>query len=70
LGPPGSAKIDQQITRLTPSLNDKTRLSNSLHPDKCATVDEGNNRVNMTWGPLAMTKPAAPSGPPLGTRLF
>jgi hypothetical protein len=31
---------------------------------------QGNNRVNIAWGPLAMTKPAVPSGPPLGTRLF
>ena len=27
-----------------------------------ATVDEGNNWVNMKWGPLAMTSPMAPNG--------
>jgi hypothetical protein len=31
-----------------------------------ATVDEGNNWVNMKWGPLAMTSPMAPNGSPLG----
>ena len=31
-----------------------------------ATVDEGNNWVNMKWGPLAITSPMAPSGAPLG----
>ena len=31
-----------------------------------ATVDEGNNWVNIKWGPLAMTSPMAPSGSPLG----
>ncbi len=31
-----------------------------------ATVDEGNNWVNMKWGPLAMTSPMAPNGTPLG----
>jgi hypothetical protein len=31
-----------------------------------ATVDEGNNWVNIKWGPLAMTSPMAPNGEPLG----
>jgi hypothetical protein len=38
-----------------------------------ATVDEGNNWINMTWGPLSLTNPAVVgsngqygSGPPLG----
>ena len=31
-----------------------------------ATVDEGNNWVNIKWGPLAMTSPMAPSGSALG----
>jgi hypothetical protein len=31
-----------------------------------ATVDEGNNWVNMKWGPLAMTSPMAPNGDSLG----
>jgi hypothetical protein len=31
-----------------------------------ATVDEGNNWVNLKWGPLAQTSPMAPSGSPLG----
>jgi hypothetical protein len=31
-----------------------------------ATVDEGNNWVNMKWGPLAMTSPMAPYGDSLG----
>ncbi|HWI69075.1 MAG TPA: IPT/TIG domain-containing protein, partial [Nitrospiraceae bacterium] len=31
-----------------------------------ATVDEGNNWVNMKWGPLAMTSAMAPAGAPLG----
>jgi hypothetical protein len=30
-----------------------------------ATVDEGNNWVNMKWGPLAMTSPMTPNGTPL-----
>ncbi len=30
-----------------------------------ATVDEGNNWVNMKWGPLAMTSPMSPNGTPL-----
>ena len=64
------SKDRSENSRSIPRLNDKTRLTNSLCPDKCATVDEGNNRINITWGPLAMTKPAAPSGPPLGTLLF
>jgi len=31
-----------------------------------ATVDEGNNWVNIKWGPLAMTSPMAPNGSALG----
>jgi hypothetical protein len=31
-----------------------------------ATVDEGNNWVNIKWGPLAMTSPMAPNGSSLG----
>jgi hypothetical protein len=31
-----------------------------------ATVDEGNNWVNMKWGPLAMTSPMSPNGSLLG----
>jgi hypothetical protein len=31
-----------------------------------ATVDEGNNWVNIKWGPLAITSPMAPSGSALG----
>ena len=31
-----------------------------------ATVDEGNNWVNMKWGPLAMTSPMSPNGESLG----
>lgn len=30
-----------------------------------ATVDEGNNWVNIKWGPLAMASPMAPNGSPL-----
>jgi hypothetical protein len=31
-----------------------------------ATVDEGNNWVNIKWGPLALTSPMTPSGSSLG----
>ena len=31
-----------------------------------ATVDEGNNWVNIKWGPLAMTSPMTPNGSSLG----
>jgi hypothetical protein len=31
-----------------------------------ATVDEGNNWINIKWGPLALTSPMSPSGTPLG----
>jgi hypothetical protein len=33
----------------------------SLTP--AATVDEGNNWLNMTWGPLSLTNPATTGGP-------
>ncbi len=43
----------------------------SLTP--AATVDEGNNWINLTWGPLSLTNPAVQGtdlnyggGPPLG----
>ncbi|PYT76704.1 MAG: hypothetical protein DMG40_25610 [Acidobacteria bacterium] len=47
--PPGisDATVPNPIFNLTPS----------------ATVDEGNNWVNIAWGPLSMTNPAVAAGP-------
>ena len=49
LVPPGisDATVPNPIFNLTPS----------------ATVDEGNNWVNISWGPLAMTNPTVAAGP-------
>src|SRR6202043_1622513 len=51
-GPPGiaDATVPNPIFNLTPA----------------ATVDEGNNWINMSWGPLALTNPTISGGAPLG----
>src|SRR3989475_3054150 len=41
-----------------PGISDGTLPNPSFNLTPAATVDEGNNWINIAWGPLAMTNPA------------
>jgi hypothetical protein len=52
---------------VNPGTNELNALPNpvfSLQPS--ATVDEGNNWINLRWGPLALVSPLSTTGAPLG----
>lgn len=53
LGPAGSAKTDQQIARLTSSLDDKTRLSIDDLSDRMAMLADVTGRVGLMKRDLA-----------------
>jgi hypothetical protein len=44
--------------QVPPGISDATVPNPVFNLTPAATVDEGNNWVNMSWGPLAMTNPA------------
>ena len=46
-----------------PGISDATVPNPIFNLTPAATVDEGNNWVNMRWGPLAMTNPTVAAGP-------
>ena len=46
-----------------PGISDATVPNPIFNLTPAATVDEGNNWVNMRWGPLAMTNPTVAGGP-------
>ena len=54
LGPPGFAETDQKITRLTSSLDDKTKLSIDDLSDRMAMLADVNGRVALIKRDLAV----------------
>jgi len=54
LGPPGSAETDQKITRLTSSLDDKTKLSIDDLSDRMAMLADVSGRVALIKRDLAV----------------
>ena len=54
LGPPGSAETDQKITRLTSSLDDKTKLSIDDLSDRMAMLADVSGRVALMKRDLAV----------------
>jgi hypothetical protein len=57
--PPEFASGGYQVP---PGTNEGTVPVPVFNLEAGATVDEGNNWVNMKWGPLAMTSPMTPNG--------
>jgi len=53
--PPENGGLGYQVP---PGISDATVPNPIFNLTPSATVDEGNNWVNMSWGPLAMTNPA------------
>ena len=52
--PPEFASMGYQVP---PGISDATVPNPIFNLTPAATVDEGNNWINMSWGPLAMTHP-------------
>jgi hypothetical protein len=48
--------------QVPPGISDATVPNPIFNLTPTATVDEGNNWVNISWGPLSMTNPTAPGG--------
>ncbi len=48
--------------QVPPGISDATVPNPIFNLTPTATVDEGNNWVNLSWGPLSMTNPTAPGG--------
>src|SRR5207237_2374943 len=44
--------------QVPPGISDATVPNPIFNLTPAATVDEGNNWINISWGPLAMTNPA------------
>jgi len=62
--PPEFKSLGYQVP---PGIADATVPNPIFNLTPAATVDEGNNWINISWGPLAMTNTTAASGaPPLG----
>jgi hypothetical protein len=53
--PPENGGLGYQVP---PGISDATVPNPIFNLTPAATVDEGNNWVNISWGPLAMTNPA------------
>ena len=49
--------------QVPPGISDATVPNPIFNLTPAATVDEGNNWVNIAWGPLSMTNPTAVGGP-------
>ncbi len=49
--------------QVPPGISDATVPNPIFNLAPAATVDEGNNWVNLNWGPLSMTNPTAVGGP-------
>jgi hypothetical protein len=49
--------------QVPPGISDATVPNPIFNLTPSATVDEGNNWVNLNWGPLSMTNPTAVGGP-------
>src|SRR5205807_2923366 len=49
--------------QLPPGISDATVPNPIFNLTPSATVDEGNNWVNLNWGPLSMTNPTVVAGP-------
>jgi len=49
--------------QVPPGISDATVPNPIFNLTPSATVDEGNNWVNLNWGPLSMTNPAVVGGP-------
>jgi Bacterial Ig domain len=60
--PPELGTMGYQVP---PGISDATVPNPIFSLTPAATVDEGNNWINLSWGPLAMTSPA--NGTTLGT---
>jgi hypothetical protein len=68
--PPENGGLGYQVP---PGISDATVPNPIFNLMPAATVDEGNNWININWGPLAMTNPSVlgadgnfGGGPPLG----
>jgi hypothetical protein len=61
--PPENGGMGYQVP---PGISDATVPNPIFSLTPAATVDEGNNWINIGWGPLAMTSPASTTGTPLG----
>ena len=48
--------------QVPPGISDATVPNPIFNLTPTATVDEGNNWVNLNWGPLAMTNPTVVGG--------
>src|SRR4029077_9104085 len=46
-----------------PGISDATVPNPIFNLTPAATVDEGNNWVNLRWGPLSLTNPSVAGGP-------
>jgi hypothetical protein len=49
--------------QVPPGISDATVPNPIFNLTPSATVDEGNNWVNLNWGPLSLTNPTVPGGP-------
>ncbi|PYU83180.1 MAG: hypothetical protein DMG50_09035 [Acidobacteria bacterium] len=49
--------------QVPPGISDATVPNPIFNLTPAATVDEGNNWVNLSWGPLSMTNPTVVGGP-------
>src|SRR6202030_4721544 len=58
--PPENGGLGYQVP---PGISDATAPNPLFSLTPAATVDEGNNWVNMAWGPLSMSNPTAIAGP-------
>jgi hypothetical protein len=61
--PPENGGLGYQVPA---GISDATVPNPIFNLTPAATVDEGNNWINIGWGPLAMTSPASTTGTPLG----
>jgi hypothetical protein len=61
--PPENGGLGYQVP---PGISDATVPNPIFNLTPAATVDEGNNWINIGWGPLAMASPASTTGTPLG----
>ena len=55
--PPEAAGAGGTGWQVPPGISDATVPNPIFNLTPAATVDEGNNWVNMQWGPLALTNP-------------
>jgi hypothetical protein len=65
-GTPGSAGIGWNVP---PGISDATVPNPIFNLTPVATVDEGNNWINLRWGPLTLVSPVATTTKPVGTLL-